>query len=259
MKLYHESRGQGSPLLLLHGWGMHSGIWDSLADQLAVNHRITLTDLPGHGHSPLSPENYDLDGLTAMVAPLLADDTTLLGWSLGGMVAMELARRCPQQVKRLILVGGTPQFCADDSWPTAMPATTLAEFARGLQADPDKTLRRFLTLQVHSSRNAPQVLRKLQGQLARRQAAHPTALENGLNILSRNNLRPHLQQIHCPVLLLHGDQDQLVPLAAAATLCRLLPHARLISFAGAGHAPFLSHPDDFIHALNVFIHDTATF
>ncbi len=258
MKLYHESRGQGSTLLLLHGWGMHSGVWDCLADRLADRHRIILADLPGHGYSPLPPGNYDLDRLSDMAASLLTDDTTLLGWSLGGMVAMELARRYPQQVKRLVLVGSTPQFFADDNWPVAMPATTLAEFSRALRANPDQTLRRFLALQVRTSCNAAQVLRKLQTQLARRQTAHPAALANGLGILSRSNLRPHLQQIHCPVLLLHGDQDQLVPVAAAAALCRLLPHASLLRFAGAGHAPFLSHPDDFIHALNVFTHDTTT-
>ena len=257
MTLYHETHGEGPALLLLHGWGMHSGIWQGIASRLANHHRLTLVDLPGHGHSPLLAGAYDLDGLVNGVAPIVREDSTLLGWSLGALVAMELARRYPQRVRRLILVGSTPQFYATDDWSAAMPAATLAEFAHELQTDPDKTLRRFLALQVRGSHKASQVLRALQGQFAQRQAARPAALQGGLEILRQTNLRPHLQQIRCPVLLLHGDRDYLTPLPVAKALCRQLPAAKLRAIAGAGHAPFLSHPDDVVQDIDAFTHVTT--
>ena len=101
--LHIETSGQGSDLVLLHGWAMHSGIWGSVRDSLAQCFRLHLVDLPGHGLSPMC-EPGTLEHLTGIVADILPENCMLGGWSLGGQVAMQLALRQPERIEKLILI-----------------------------------------------------------------------------------------------------------------------------------------------------------
>jgi len=93
--LHVESVGGGPPLVLLHGWAMHSGIWGPLVARLAKRFRVHAVDLPGHGHSAL-PGPFTLDGALAAASAAFRNERrplTIVGWSLGGLVAMRWARQ----------------------------------------------------------------------------------------------------------------------------------------------------------------------
>lgn len=239
-------------MVLIHGWGLHGGIFDELAGALVKRYRVTRVDLPGHGCSRASDFPRDPARLAAVIAAAVPPGAHWLGWSLGGLAALQHAVDHPESPRSLILVAATPRFVADTDWP-GMDARTLAAFAAGLGSDYMGTLRRFLALQVHGVANRTTVLRRLTDQLQRRPTPAPAALAAGLSILTHTDLRPRLGGVTAPTLLLYGEYDRIVPAAAGNITAQRLGGARLHCFPRAGHTPFLSHPDEFVCVLNAWL------
>ena len=259
MQLHQHSIGKGPDLIMLHGWGLHSGIWSagdpSLIKQLARRYRVTMIDLPGHGLSDAYNEGFNFDAAIELITERIPPTAILLGWSLGGLLAQKLAREYPQQISHLILLASTARFTCADDWPAAMPAATLNSFGVALLANQQATVQRFLALQVHGSNNEKQQLRALKQALTERPAAQTTALTSGLNILRDTDLRPELRHISQPALLLYGQHDRIVPASVGATMATQMPQARHLMINGAGHAPFLSHPQQTGQAIMEFLND----
>jgi pimeloyl-[acyl-carrier protein] methyl ester esterase len=254
MRLHVETCGAGEDLVLLHGWGMHGGVWDGVKKELAASFQLHIVDLPGHGKSP-SVSPYSLGRLVDELAAALPQRAHWCGWSLGGLAVLEAARRFPQRMARLVLVASTPCFAQRHDWPCAMAPETLDEFAAALEGDYEGTLKRFLSLQVRGDAAAKAVLRSLREGLFAR--GHPAveALRGGLEILLGSDLRDQVTALAQPALVIHGDRDMLAPLPAAEWLAQRLPAARLDIFPGAAHAPFLSHPQEFTRAIAGFLHE----
>ncbi len=249
MMLWHERQGSGPDLVLIHGWGMHGGIWGELPARLAQYFRVTTLDLPGHGRSRASGGPLPLAAFTDSVAELCPAPAIWLGWSLGGLIALDAARRYPQQVTRLVLVGATPKFVQAPDWPQAMTAETFAGFADSLTQDYRATLLRFLSLQVGGNDAARALLKPLRAEMFAHGEPQPAALAAGLAILEHTDLRAQLASIQIPALVVHGSHDRLAPPAAGEYLAAQLPQARLWQVESAGHAPFLSRPAQFADAV----------
>lgn len=248
MNWHVEVSGSGNDLVLLHGWGLHSGIWDGVKAALGGHFRVHAVDLPGYGGSP-GGAPYTLEALADGVATVMPAGATLCGWSLGGLVALEAARRFPEKVARLALVASTPCFAQREGWECAMPPEILQAFATELDADYEGTLKRFLALQSRGDDAAKSVLRVLRDNLFQRGRPDAQALRGGLAILRDGDLRGLVGEVRQPTLILHGNRDQLTPLPAGEWLAQTLPDARLKVIHGAAHAPFLSHPDPFTQNL----------
>lgn len=248
-----ETTGHGPDLALLHGWGMHGGVWGSVLPTLAERHRVHVVDLPGHGAS-LASAPFTLAQVARDVANSLPPVCTLLGWSLGGQVALQIAHDQPERVARLILIGVTPCFRQRDDWPHGMDDKTLAEFARSLEQDYEGTLKRFLSLQARGGDEARAVIARLRESLFARGRPDLESLRGGLNILLTLDLRDAVGAIAQPTLIVHGTHDLLTPLPAAQWLAQALPAARLEVVPGAAHAPFLSHPTATLNSLQSFLH-----
>ena len=175
--LHVETTGTGPPLILLHGWAMHSGVWGTIVAQLAQRFRVHAVDLPGHGRSAPAA-SYALDALTRSIATRFGGERetlTLLGWSLGGLLALRWASLQPGRIARLVLVGSTPCFVTRDDWPHAMAAGTLARFGDELRVAYRLTLLRFLSLQLQGIDNGRAVLARLRRNLVERGAPAPAA------------------------------------------------------------------------------------
>ena len=254
MRLHYEQFGTGPDLVLLHGWGLHGGVFSALAERLAARYRVTLIDLPGHGRSPAQEQPQNLAALAAIVAAVAPPRAAWVGWSLGGMIAAHLALSAPARVDKLILVASSPRFITGTDWPCAMDPTVLAGFAQALQEDYRGTLERFLSLQVVP--NAAEgwgTLRHLREMLFQFPSPAPQALRDGLAILRSIDLRTQLSALLCPTLFILGERDRLVPAAIAPTLKALFPAVLVEVVKGAGHAPFLSHQQEFLTALAAFL------
>ena len=239
---------------------MHGGLFASLLPRLALRHRVHVVDLPGHGHSaPLEPATLEpatLDDMVDAIAAHFASESeplSVLGWSLGGTVALRWARRMPERMARLVLVGVTPRFVAGSGWPQAMAPETLQRFGDELSVACRLTLQRFLTLQVQGSAEGRSTLAELRRQLFARGEPEPAAIASSLAILAAADLRADAALIRTPSLLIAGEHDRLTPPAAAAWLAQALPNGQLLEIPGAGHAPFLSHRESFEAALEGFL------
>ncbi len=194
MSLYTRTLGEGPDLVMIHGWGLHGGIFDGIATALSRAWRVTLIDLPGHGRSHGTPLDPDLPRLAAQVARAAPAGAVWLGWSLGGLVAMQHAIDRPEDPSALILVATTPRFVADGSWP-GIALETLQTFTRGLKDDYLSTLRRFLALQVQGCADHTELLRRLRQQMLRYPPPSAETLEAGLTLLAGTDLRPRLARI----------------------------------------------------------------
>jgi pimeloyl-[acyl-carrier protein] methyl ester esterase len=252
VNLHAVTSGRGPALVLLHGWGLHSGIWAPLRPSLMKHFRITEVDLPGHGLSPAPAGPFELDDLAAAVAALAPTGAAWLGWSLGGQVALAAALG-GADISRLVLVATTPRFVAGPDWPCATPPAILAGFAASLAADHRKSVRDFLALQLRGDRRAATLLACLRDLLAERPTPGALALGAGLEILAATDLRARLADVRQPALVISGDRDRLTPPAAGRYLAASLPEGRFLGLQGAAHAPFLSHPTEFEAALAAFL------
>jgi pimeloyl-[acyl-carrier protein] methyl ester esterase len=242
MTLYVETRGSGPDLVLLHGWALHGGMWGPWLDELCRSTRLHLVDLPGHGRSPWLETGADLGDLASRVLPHVPSGAAVLGWSLGGLLALELARRRPRHLAALVLVATTPRFLAGQDWEHGMQPEVLDGFTAGLQQDYRRTVQNFLALQTRGDENGHETLRLLRGRLGAHGEPDPRALAAGLDILQRSDMREALPQIALPALVIAGEHDRITPPGAGLALAGTLPSARFCLVERCGHAPFLSHP-----------------
>jgi len=255
--LYLETRGHGPDLVLLHGWGLNLRVWDGLTRELQSSFRVITVDLPGHGRSPWNPKARTPAEQAWQVHAALAsrsDRYSLIGWSMGGQIAIDLAAAMPGSVERLVLVGTTPRFAAGEDWPHGMPAATLEKLATQLRTNYKRTVSEFLELQVRGSAASEKVLAELHASLFSHGEAHPKALVAGLNTLKSSDLRSMLGLIRAPTLVIAGQYDRVTLPIASRALAEALPDARYVEFRRAAHAPFLSHATEFAALVTEFLH-----
>lgn len=237
-------------LVCVHGWGVNAGIWDGLSRAAGEQLSLHAPDLPGHGSN--APEaggatpglEAGLNNWTDAVVERAPAQAVYLGWSLGGLIAMQAALRHPQRVRGLILVNTLPRMLRSADWPWGMRASAVAETARGLRADYVTTLQEFLMLQILGEPGARHLVRQMRSQLLSR-PPQLEGLERGLDILEEADLRPRLGEIRVPVLIVHGERDRMCHPDGARWTADQLPDAELWSVARAAHAPFLSHEREF--------------
>jgi pimeloyl-[acyl-carrier protein] methyl ester esterase len=224
---------------------------------LAGKRRVHAVDLPGHGHSaPLTP--WTIEGAVRRLDEAFASEREpldVLGWSLGGSVAIAWARAHPARIRRLVLVAATPKFVAGRDWPHAMARDTLARFADELTVAYRATLVRFLSLQLQGSESGRATVAALRECLFSRGEPDRAAIREALDALASADLREVAGEIEVPALVVAGDRDTLVPHAASRWLAGAMPHARLATIHGAAHVPFLSHADAFAEAAGDFLCD----
>ena len=248
--MYIETHGQGPALVLIHGWALHGGVFAPLVERLASHFQLHLVDLPGHGHSR--------DDTTALSLPFLVHEIASatppaiwLGWSLGGLVALHAAATLPQ-VKGLAMLAATPRFVRGPGWPDAVEPSVFEQFGHDLAHDYRGTLERFLALDTLGAEHGRTELRTLKDMLLARGEPAPRALQEGLRLLERSDLRRALPALHTPSVWIAGQRDRLVPARGVHTAAELAPGAQAITIAGGGHAPFLGHADEVATVLRDF-------
>ncbi|GAB2572033.1 pimeloyl-ACP methyl ester esterase BioH [Dyella jejuensis] len=243
MSLYIEVRGTGPiPLVMIHGWAMHGGVFAPLVEALARHCTLYLVDLPGHGYSrdcnlPLEP--HACAHAIAQATP----PAIWLGWSLGGLVALSGALALPRHVRGLAMLCATPRFTSASDWPYGRDPSLARQLAIDLETDYHATIERFLALEVMGSPDPRGDLRRLRADVFARGEPDLRVLQEGIRILDQTDLRPLLPALPAGRSwwsagrldrLVHPDAMQWSAAAGAGTF-HVVAHA--------GHAPFLSHAD----------------
>ena len=241
-------------LALVHGWGMNARVFDTLAGLLDADFEVRALDLPGHGGRDALPLNT-LQSWADDLAQHLPEGATVLGWSLGGQVAMRATLDHPDKISRLILLSSTPKFVASEDWDHGMSAADLQDFGAALIANPQAALLRFLSLQTRGMAGQKALLQHMRQMLLATPQTHGQALLSGLAVLRDTDLRADLPRLIQPTLVIHGALDTLTPAAAGAWLDEILPRSQYVSLSRAAHAPHLSHGEAVAASIIHFSHD----
>jgi len=243
--------GQGPNLVLLHGWGVNSAVWQPVIEKLSQYYCLYLVDLPGFGKSaPLV--SYSLESIRDAILQVVPESATWCGWSLGGLIATYTAITHSNRVDKLIQVSSSVKFVADDLWP-GVERSVFDNFLLGLQSNQKKTLTRFIALQAMGCATARKDSSTFKSLLAETQPADTEALIAGLKLLSETDLRNSFATLSVPCLSLFGQFDSLVPQQVAQEMARLLAHSQTQLFENSSHAPFMSEGDVFVQYLVEFI------
>ena len=232
--------------IFLHGWGMNACIFDPLIERIGDRLAAESVSLPGYAGSRWSATLPFEQQLELMANDLPAG--RLVGWSMGGLYAIELALRYPQKFNHLTLVASNPCFVKRADWNCAVDESVFDAFAEQLNGGWQATMRRFLTLQMHGVEGAREQVRVLTRQMTQAGEPDVEVLHHGLNLLRRQDCRSSLLKLDQPVRFILGERDALVPVARQQ-IADLNPKFQVESLPGAAHVPFLSHPEPFVSLL----------
>ena len=248
--------GKGPDLVLLHGWAVHSGIWGGLVDRLAGEYRVSLVDLPGHGANRHTALSDNLPELTDLVLSHLPP-AVWIGWSLGGLVTLAAALRQPRRVQKAVLVAATPSFSKRPGWDCGVHSAAQQAFSEGLENDTEETMKQFW-LQCFGGGWAVRAMRSLGKSSVSDGLPAKSDLNAGLQLLYQNDLRAELETCEVPALFVGGTRDRTILPESFTRAADLMPNAQAQLINGAGHAPFITHPDSFLTIIRGFLQGEAT-
>ncbi|WP_030694079.1 alpha/beta fold hydrolase [Streptomyces globisporus] len=250
MPTFHEDRGTGPALLLVHGHPFDHTMWQPQIDRFSRTHRVIAPDLRGYGATPLGATTGATglgdfaEDLVSLLDELRVDDCVVAGLSMGGQIAMELVRRHPERVRGLVLADTFPAAETEDGKKTrnAMADRLLREGMRGYA---DEVLDRMVA--PYNTHAAPHVHRMMC-------ATDPVAAAAALRgRAERPDYRETLTTVRVPALVVVGRDDTYTPVADAEEMHALLPHSTLAVIERAAHLPNLERPEEFDAALDAFL------
>lgn len=243
LKIFFNALGEGQPLILLHGWGTDSQIWESTASALSSSGQVISFDWPGFGQSDFPSQAWSLDDyaqtLKKIIDELKLKKPTLLGHSFGGRVAIKFATTHPKAIKKLILVSSAG----------IKPKHGIVWWSLFLGAKVGKTVFKIPPLSFFF----PKVRRFFYQTTKRTDYLNSGKLKKTFLKVIKEDLTPLLTKISVPTLIIWGEKDQEVPLKHAQILLNQIPQAKLHLLKNSGHFPFLEEPEKFVEIVKEFL------
>jgi pimeloyl-[acyl-carrier protein] methyl ester esterase len=237
-------------LILLPGWGLGTAALEPLAASLrAQDSRLQVELMP-------LPEllEGDVQAWIDYLDRKLPTDTWLGGWSLGGMLASELAHKRGDHCCGLLTLASNPSFISRADWPHGMAPDTFGTFLDGCRSHHQVTLKRFRSLCSEGAQMPRTLLRQLGVGLP---DTDPLYLASGLEVLAKLDTRTALEQYAGPQLHLFAGSDALVPAAAAKALSELLPDVEVGLVEDSSHAFLLEYPQELAAGIKSFLHESG--
>jgi 3-oxoadipate enol-lactonase len=247
-KLYYEARGMGPAVVLVHGGLVDSRLWDDQMRPLSKRFRVVRYDLRGFGRSAAAAEPFShLEDLRALLDFLKVERATLVGLSLGGIIAADFTLEHPARVERLVLVG--PGLRGDKQPPPKDAAAAVEAMSRGAEAFADANMKRELYAAVRPGTPAHARLR----QMALDNFKALSTFAPGFIKYPEPPTADRLADIKAPTLVIIGSRDGHNLLNIADTLAKGIPGARKVVIPGPSHHPPVKTPKEFNRALLDFL------
>ncbi|MCC6198286.1 MAG: alpha/beta hydrolase [Burkholderiales bacterium] len=247
--IYYEVRGTGPPVMLVAGLAADNAFWAPSFDALAARHRVILIDNRGSGRTaPLDAATgigAMADDCMALAAHLALAKVTLVGHSMGGMIALDCAIRYPEAVDCLVLVSTAPRASARDNelfatWSALFTAVDRPLWFRNL-------FFWVLSPALLGNGTSLDALVELAAGYSYQQS--PVALANQVKAIAGFDARNQLSSIRARTLVLHGTLDLVFAIAGAAAFARSIPHATFEPVEGAAHSFPVEVPQEFTRRL----------
>jgi pimeloyl-ACP methyl ester carboxylesterase len=240
-----DERGTGDPVLFLHGWMADSRVFAPLLSAIGPGRglRAITLDLRGHGGSDKPPIGYGVEeqsrDVDAVLDACAVDRVTLVGWSLGGSVALHYAATRPDRVRRIALLAATPSLVRQPGFDAGTPAEAFTGLLGALRADFAPVSGQFVAAQL-PERDAAVPMRVLLDCAAQTDGPTAAAVAEAVGF---HDLREFAPRVTAPALVLHGALDTVVPPEAGRWLAEHLPKVdRHVEWPDLGHCPHLTAP-----------------
>jgi pimeloyl-[acyl-carrier protein] methyl ester esterase len=248
-------------LVMLHGFGCDSRVFASIGTKLSKDYDALMVDIPGHGQTKEEFRDFSFSAYTILYAldNYLKEPYCLLGWSMGGQIALEMlkqksAHKCDDPgcghnpIGSLILISSTPKFVNSDDFPVGMNKAVFNKFKKGLKDSPEKTMSDFYHLMFSDNEDLSLYLSGIQTQTP----SHNTLL-NSMESFEKSDERNVLPKISVPTLIITGDSDAIIDPKASMFLSQEIKNSTLKVFKGAGHAPHLTREKEVADEIREFI------
>ncbi len=244
LNIEYTEKGNGTPLLLLHGWGSSFKFYEKIIDALSNRCRVVAVNFPGCGESDTMKSPWTLDDYCDFVLKFInaieLDNPILIGHSHGGRVTLKMTAEKMINPPKIVLLDSAG----------LIPKKS---FKQKCRAKSFKTIKRILTLPVIKN-HSENLLNKARNHYGSADYnAAPPVLRQTLVSLVNSDLREILPKITCPTLLIWGDKDTDTPLSDAKIIEKLIPDAGLCVYENAGHFAFFEQIGKTIAILNSFI------
>jgi pimeloyl-[acyl-carrier protein] methyl ester esterase len=256
--MHYQTYGTGKPIMLIHGWTMDSRVWSFFIEEFSPDHTIISVDLRGHGQSGAMPGPYNLKTFAMDLRDLMEDlalrDATLIGWSMGVSVALKLFEYAAPAFDSLVFISGTPSLVARTDYPHGLPRAEVSSLLRSIKKEYVPGMAGFYKLMFqgedahHPRRQEIQALAADTSRAPRQEVAC-----EALQSLQQEDLRPCLEKIRVPVLLVHGGLDRICLPAAARYMAEQVTNSSLCILDAVGHVPFLTAAEQVHRKVKNFI------
>ncbi|SFW73790.1 alpha/beta fold hydrolase [Amycolatopsis australiensis] len=240
-RLHYEDAGTGPALLFVHGWGTSGRVWQSCLPDLVRDHRVVTLDWRGCGRSDHPADGTTIAGITAdlaAVAETLAIKPTVVGSSIGGVFATELALARPELVERVVAVD-SPGY-----WPSAGMLDKVLDLRKRLVDDRAGTLEGWVPNWF-----APGTAPGLVAWTVRQLLDSGVYIDELFTECTTYDPRPRLKDLTVPITYVHGELDAEIPLEVPRACAAETPGARVHVLAGCGHVPHQENPRAFTATL----------
>jgi 3-oxoadipate enol-lactonase len=251
VKLHYSDTGQGLPVVLLHGFPLGGSIWESQRRQLNESSRVIIPDLRGHGQSPAPTGVYEMEQLARDVFSLLdslsIEQAVIMGHSMGGYVALAGWQLAPERFLALGLIASQATGDTDEGRENRYKLAAKVA-AEGSKPVADAMVPKLFAPTVSGG--------SVNAALARRLILNtqPAGIIGALKgMAARADFTTLLPAIDVPVLIVAGDQDQIIAPAKAQAMAALIPNATLAPIENAGHMPMLEQPEATTAVMHIFL------
>ena len=250
-RIAYELKGEGPPLVLLHGYVGDRRMWRAQIEALSDDFTVVAWDAPGYGGSSDPPEDFPLsefaDCLAAFVEALGFGRAHVLGVSFGGGLALELYRRHPELIETLVLASAYAGWAG--SLPSEVVEERLTQALRLADMAPDQLVAELIPTMLSDS--APAEL--VEEFAASMRDFHPVGLRANARAFAAADLRDVLPRVAVPTLLLYGDRDVRAPAKVANDIHAGIAGSKLVVIPGAGHACNIDAPERFNAEVRAFL------
>jgi pimeloyl-[acyl-carrier protein] methyl ester esterase len=256
--IYYDDTGTGRTLVFVHGWSFSGAVWRVQREFFSTRYRCISPDLRGHGNSSAPSSGYGVHELardvTTLFESLDLSGATLVGWSLGVLVALSSYPALKDRLAALVFVSGTPKFTASEDFPFGLPAKETRGLALRLRRNRESALEDFSRMMFapHELSGHDFEMLNRDSILTAKRPGLDAALQT-LEALALADMRSVLGCIRVPVLLVHGDKDRICLPESSYYMAASMPHASLSVLNGAGHAPQLSRSEEFNSRMTGFL------